>query len=336
MRPFEYARADDADSAVALVAERPSAMFLGGGTNLVDLMRLGVETPDVLVDVTRLGHDRIDEAPDGGLRIGAAVKNSVLAAHPLVRERYPVLAQALLAGASGQLRNAATVGGNLLQRTRCLYFQDAGKPCNKREPGTGCSARTGEHHNLAILGASESCIATHPSDMAVALVALDARLQLRGPGGTRELPVSELHRLPGDHPERDTVIGHGELIEAVELPPPLPGARSVYRKVRERASFTFALASVAALVQVQDGVVQEVRLALGAVAHVPWRARTAEQALFGQLAKRDGQLANEDAFARAIDAELAAATPLPQNAYKLPLVRNLVVRTLADLVEGRA
>jgi xanthine dehydrogenase YagS FAD-binding subunit len=329
MRPFAYERAGDADAAVALVAERPEAMFLGGGTNLVDLMRLGVETPDVLVDVTRLGHDRIEPTADGGLRIGAAVRNSVLASDPQVRERYPLLSEGLLAGASGQLRNAATVGGNLLQRTRCLYFQDASKPCNKREPGTGCSARGGDHRNLAILGASEACIATHPSDMAVALVALDARVLLHGPGGERDLALTDLHRLPGDEPDRETVLGHGELIEAVELPPPVPGARSAYRKVRDRASFSFALASVAALLAVEDGRVREVRLGLGAVAHVPWRARAAESSL------RGGPL-SEEAFAGAIDAELAAAEPLPGNAYKVPLERRLAERTLLELSEVSA
>jgi xanthine dehydrogenase YagS FAD-binding subunit len=324
MRPFAYELAQDADDAVALVAERPTAMFLGGGTNLVDLMRLGVEAPDVLVDVTRLGHDRIEPTDDGGLRIGAAVKNSVLAADPRVRASYPVLSQGLLAGASGQLRNAATVGGNLMQRTRCLYFQDASKPCNKREPGAGCSARGGEHRNHAILGASEACIATHPSDMAVALVALDARVLLHGPDGARTLALTDLHRLPGDEPQRDTVLRHGELIEAVELPPPMQGARSAYRKVRDRASFSFALASVAAVLAVEDGRVRDVRLGLGGVAHVPWRARVAEEALRGQPA-------SEDSFERAIDAELASAEPLPDNAYKLPLVRRLVVRTLAEV-----
>ncbi len=329
MRPFEYERADDADSAVALVAERPAAMFLGGGTNLVDLMRLGVESPDVIVDVTRLGHDRIEPTDGGGLRIGGGVRNSVLAADPLVRERYPVLSQALLAGASGQLRNAATVGGNLMQRTRCLYFQDPSKPCNKREPGTGCSARGGEHRNHAILGASEACIATHPSDMAVALVALDARAHLHGPHGARQLALTDLHRLPGDEPQHDTVLGHGELIVAVELPPPSPAGLSAYRKVRDRASFSFALASVAALLTFEDGRVGDVRLGLGGVAHVPWRARIAEDAL------RGGPV-SEDAFARAIDAELSVAEPLPDNAYKLPLVRRLVVRTLAELAEVTA
>jgi xanthine dehydrogenase YagS FAD-binding subunit len=326
MKPFEYERADDAESAVALVAERPTAMFLGGGTNLVDLMRLGVETPDVLVDVTRLGHDRIEPADDGGLRIGAAVKNSVLASDAVVRERYPVLSQALLNGASGQLRNAATIGGNLLQRTRCLYFQDASKPCNKREPGSGCSALGGEHHNHAILGASEACVATHPSDMAVALVALDASVQLHGPAGRRTLPISDLYRLPGDEPQRDTVLEHGELIEAVELPARIAGGRSTYRKVRERASFSFALASVAAILVVEDGQVREVRLGLGAVAHVPWRARAAEEALRGGPA-------SAEAFARAVDAELAAAEPLPDNGYKVPLMHRLVVRTLSELAE---
>ena len=215
MNPFEYRRAADAADAVAAVASRAGAAFLAGGTNLVDHMKLGIASPDLLVDVTRLPFDRIEELPEGGLRIGAGVRNSDLAADPRVRARYPALAQALLAGASGQLRNAATAGGNLLQRTRCLYFQDVTKPCNKREPGSGCSAREGEHRNLAILGASEHCIATHPSDFAVALAAFDATVVTT----RRSLPLTELHRLPGDEPSRDTVLDPGELVTAVELPP---------------------------------------------------------------------------------------------------------------------
>jgi xanthine dehydrogenase YagS FAD-binding subunit len=326
VRPFRYEQAADADGAVALLAGSPEARFLGGGTNLVDLMRLGVETPALLVDVTRLGHDRVEETAGGGLRIGAAVRNSDLAAHPLVRERYPVLAQALLHGASGQLRNLATTGGNLLQRTRCHYFQDVTRPCNKREPGTGCPAREGEHRNLAILGWSEHCVATHPSDMAVALAALDAVVEVSGRGGARSIPLVDFHRLPGDEPQRDTVLEHGELIVAVELPP-LPFARrSRYAKVRERASFAFAVVSVAAALAVEDGVVRDVRLALGGVAHRPWRALRAEESLRGAAAI-------EASFARAAEAELEQARPLRDNGYKLSIARSLIVRTLLELAE---
>jgi xanthine dehydrogenase YagS FAD-binding subunit len=326
VRPFRYEQAADADGAVALLAGSPEARFLGGGTNLVDLMRLGVETPALLVDVTRLGHDRVEETAGGGLRIGAAVRNSDLAAHPLVRERYPVLAQALLHGASGQLRNLATTGGNLLQRTRCHYFQDVTRPCNKREPGTGCPAREGEHRNLAILGWSEHCVATHPSDMAVALAALDAVVEVSGRGGARSIPLVDFHRLPGDEPQRDTVLEHGELIVAVELPP-LPFARrSRYAKVRERASFAFAVVSVAAALAVEDGVVRDVRLALGGVAHRPWRALRAEESLRGAAAI-------EASFARAAEAELEQARPLRDNGYKLSIARSLIVRTLRELAE---
>jgi xanthine dehydrogenase YagS FAD-binding subunit len=326
VRPFRYEQAADADGAVALLAGSPEARFLGGGTNLVDLMRLGVETPALLVDVTRLGHDRVEETAGGGLRIGAAVRNSDLAAHPLVRERYPVLAQALLHGASGQLRNLATTGGNLLQRTRCHYFQDVTRPCNKREPGTGCPAREGEHRNLAILGWSEHCVATHPSDMAVALAALDAVVEVSGRGGARSIPLVDFHRLPGDEPQRDTVLEHGELIVAVELPP-LPFARrSRYAKVRERASFAFAVVSVAAALAVEDGVVRDVRIALGGVAHRPWRALRAEESLRGAAAI-------EASFARAAEAELEQARPLRDNGYKLSIARSLIVRTLRELTE---
>jgi xanthine dehydrogenase YagS FAD-binding subunit len=321
MRPFAYARAHDAPDAVARF--RPGAMYLGGGTNLVDLMRLGVAEPEYLVDVSRLPCDGI-EAGDDGLRIGAAVRNSDLAAHPVVRERYPMLARAVLAGASGQVRNMATVAGNLLQRTRCPYFQDVSKACNKRRPGSGCPAIEGDHRNLAILGHSEACVATHPSDMAVALAALDARVHVTGAGGDRVVPMPGLHRLPGTEPDRDTVLEPGELITAVELPPPPAGA-SRYRKVRERASFAFALVSVAAVLDVgDDGLVRGCRLALGGVAHAPWRANRAERVLRGVRAC-------EEEFILAADAELDQARPLPRNGYKRQLARNLIVRTLQEL-----
>lgn len=327
MNPFRYERASDASAAVELVAPAPGSAFLAGGTNLVDLMKLGVVRPDTLVDISRLPYDRIEPLPDGGVRIGALVRNSDLAADRTIRARYPVLAQALLAGASGQLRNLATTGGNLLQRTRCPYFQDVAKPCNKREPGSGCSARDGYQRNMAIFGASEACVATHPSDMAVALVALGAIALVLGPYGERIIPLRALHRLPGDEPERDTVLRHGELITAVDLPPLPFAARSLYRKVRDRASYAFALVSVAAALDVRDGVVRDARIAFGGVAHKPWRATKAE------LALRDAP-ATSAAFRNAADVELADAKPLPGNAFKVALARNVLVRTLLDLASG--
>lgn len=323
MRPFRYERVDDDRGAVAAIAANPGARFLGGGTNLVDLMRLGVETPPVLIDVTRLPHDRIEEH-DGGLRIGAGVRNSDLAADPRVRTHYPALAQALVSGASGQLRNQATTAGNLLQRTRCAYFQDVSLPCNKRTPGSGCPAREGEHRNLAILGHSEHCVATHPSDMAVALAAFDAVVRVVGPAGAREIPLVDFHRLPDDAPERDTMLGPDELIVAVDLPLLPVAARSRYRKVRERASFAFALVSVAAALDVVDGEVRDVRIAFGGLAHKPWRADAAEAVLRGGAA-------HLSKFTEAADAELAAAEPLRDNAYKVDLARNALVRTLEEL-----
>jgi xanthine dehydrogenase YagS FAD-binding subunit len=324
LRPFRYERARDEGGAVALLAATPGAKFLGGGTNLVDLMRLGVEAPELLVDVTRLPFDRIEATDGGGLRIGAGVRNSDLAADHRVRTRYPALAEALLAGASGQLRNFATTGGNLLQRTRCAYFQDVTKPCNKREPGTGCPAREGEHRNLAIIGHSEQCVATHPSDLAVALAAFDASVRVVGPAGERAIPFVDFHRLPGDLPQHDTQLGGDELIVAVELPDlPLAG-NSRYRKVRERASFSFALVSVAAALEVVDGEVRDVRIAFGGLAHKPWRAYAAEDMLRGSAA-------GEEAFRRAAEAELAQAEPLRDNGYKVDLARNTLARTLAEL-----
>jgi len=327
VRPFGYLVPPDPATAIAAVTGRPGAAFLAGGTNLVDLMKLGVVSPDLLVDVTGLLSGRIEPVPGGGLRIGAGVRNSDLAADPRVRAGYPVLAQAVLAGASGQLRNMATVGGNLLQRPRCLYFQDVTKPCNKRVPGSGCPARAGDHRNLAILGGSPHCVATHPSDMAVALAALDAVVHVEGPGGPRALPLGGLYRLPGDRPDRETTLERGDLITAVELPAPGFAARSAYRKVRDRASYAFAVASVAAALDVSGGVVRDARLALGAVAPVPWRARAAERVLAGRPATAEW-------FGRAADAELAAAAPLPDNAFKLTLVRNIVVRMLCELAGG--
>jgi xanthine dehydrogenase YagS FAD-binding subunit len=325
MKRFAYERAADADAAVAAAAG--GATYLGGGTNLVDLMKLGVETPERLVDVSRLPYDAIEELPGGGLRIGAAVRNSDLAVHPIVRERYPALSQALLAGASGQLRNLATVGGNLLQRTRCSYFQDVTKPCNKRRPGSGCPAREGEHRNLAILGHSEHCVATHPSDMAVALTALKATIHIHGNGGARTLSMPGVHRLPGDEPQTDTNLEPGDLITAVELAfPDAAATNSTYRKVRERASYSFAVISVAAAVDVRNGIIEECRIALGGVAHVPWRASEAEAAL-------QRKAATQESFEAAADAELARAEPLRDNAYKVPLTRNVLINTLTELSE---
>ncbi|MET8944939.1 xanthine dehydrogenase family protein subunit M [Streptomyces sp. NPDC004542] len=324
MKPFAYVRARSAEEAVEAYAAHPGAQYLGGGTNLVDLMKLGVARPAALVDVGRLPLDTVEELDDGSLRVGATVRNSDLAAHPLVRDRYPALSQAVLAGASGQLRNTATTGGNLLQRTRCPYFQDLSKPCNKRDPGTGCGARDGVHRDHAVLGHSAHCIATHPSDMAVALAALDARVELYGTEGTRSVPVAGFHRLPGDHPEQDTEIRPGELITAVVLPAATAGVPSAYRKARDRASYAFALASVAVLLRVADGTVTQVALAFGGLAHRPWRARLAEEALLGAAA-------TPPAFEGAVDLELDAAEPLRDNAYKVPLAHNLALDVLTRL-----
>jgi xanthine dehydrogenase YagS FAD-binding subunit len=327
MKPFAYERARDAAGALAASAEVPGARYLAGGTNLVDLMKLGVEQPARLVDVSRLPMDAVDELPDGGLRIGANVRNSDLAVSDAVRERYPLLSQALLSGASGQLRNRATIAGNLLQRTRCAYFQDVSKPCNKRAPGSGCPAREGDHRNLAILGHSPSCVATHPSDMAVAMVAIGGEVHVLGPRGTRTIPLGGLHRLPGDEPQRDTVLEPGDLITAVELTPLRYARRSRYRKVRDRASFSFAVVSLAAAVDVGDGTVRDCRLAFGGLAHAPWRALRAEELLRGAPA-------TQESFARAAEAELEQALPLRDNAFKVPLARNVLVRTLTELCEA--
>ncbi|AVH60275.1 MULTISPECIES: FAD binding domain-containing protein [Streptomyces] len=329
MREFGYERVLDVSGAVALLGDDPDARFLGGGTNLVDLMKAGVERPARLIDVRELPLDRVEFTADGGLRIGATVTNSDLAAHPEVRRHYPALAQAVLAGASGQLRNMATVGGNLLQRTRCGYFTDLTKPCNKRVPGSGCPAIEGEHHNHAILGASEHCVATHPSDMAVALAAFDAVVSYETADGPVELPLADFYRPVGDTPHLETALPPGALITGITLPPSPVAARSRYRKVRERASYAFAIGSVAAALDVQDDVVREVRLAFGAVASLPWRAREAERVLTGGPA-------SAEAFAAAADAELAAAEPLPHNGYKVQLLRNLVVAELTELTEEAA
>ncbi|OUD02350.1 FAD binding domain-containing protein [Streptomyces swartbergensis] len=326
MREFGYQRAYDVSGAVALLDGDGEARFLGGGTNLVDLMKTGVERPARLVDVRDLPLDHIEPTGDGGLRIGATVTNSDLAAHPEVRRRYPALAQAVLAGASGQLRNMATVGGNLLQRTRCGYFADVTSACNKRNPGSGCPAITGEHHNHAILGASDHCVATHPSDMGVALAAFDAVVSYETADGPGELPLADFYLPVGETPHLETALPPGALITGVTLPPTPVAANSRYRKVRERASYAFAIGSIAAALDVEDGAVRDVRLAFGAVASRPWRARAAERALLGAPADAEN-------FAAAADAELAHAKPLPHNGYKVTLMRNLVVAVLSELAE---
>jgi xanthine dehydrogenase YagS FAD-binding subunit len=323
MTPFTFARADDAPDAIRH-ASRQGARYLGGGTNLVDLMRETVERPTSLVDVTGLS-SAIEEREGGGLLIGAAARNTAVAEHRGIRARYPVLSRAILSGASGQIRNMATVGGNILQRTRCAYFYDnEGSRCNKRAPGAGCDAIEGFNRMHAILGASPSCVATHPSDMCVALAALDATVHLRRGDGERTLPLVDLHRLPDGRPDIETMLEPGELITAVELPAAPWLARSTYRKVRDRASYAFALVSVAAALKIEDGIVADVRLALGGVAHKPWRALQAEDALRGRPATVDD-------FRAAARVELSAAAPLSHNGFKVELAERIIVAVLADL-----
>jgi xanthine dehydrogenase YagS FAD-binding subunit len=327
MTPFSYARAASVPQAVALAGA--GGRYLAGGTNLIDLMREQVERPAALVDVTGLSRG-IEERGDSSLLIGAAATNSAVAEHRAVRARYPVLARAILAGASAQIRNVASVGGNLLQRTRCTYFYDVeGSRCNKREPGQGCDALAGFNRIHAILGASEACVATHPSDMAVALAALDALVHVAGGGEARVVPLTDLHRLPGDTPEVETALAPGELITAIELPASALAARSTYRKVRDRASYAFALVSVAAAIELEDGVVRDVRIALGGVAHKPWRAVNAESLLRGMPA-------TAARFAAAAEAELADAVPLRDNRFKIELARRTIVSTLTEVAEQAA
>ena len=328
MRPFAYARPTGPREAAALLAERPGAVALAGGTNLVDLMKLGVTTPALLVDLNELPYDGIEHRPGGGAFLGATVRNSALAGDRGIRRRFPLLAQAVLAGASGQLRARATTAGNLLQRTRCPYFQDVGKPCNKRSPGSGCAALDGSHRDLAVLGTSEACVASHPSDLAVALAALDATVRLHS--GV-QLPLDDFYVLPGDRPERETVLRPGDLVEGVELPPPPRGAVMRYAKVRDRRSYAFALVSVAAvLAREPDGTLREVRLALGQVAPRPWRARRAEDALRGRRP-------TPEAVRAAAREEFASARPLPRNAFKVDLAVDLLTRVVLDLAgEERA
>lgn len=329
MIEFAYKRATNASTAVRLAQEDARAKFLGGGTNLIDLMREGAEAPTSLVDITRLPSG-IDARENGSVRVDAATRNTALAEHRAIRERFPVVAQAILAGASGQIRNMATVGGNVLQRTRCHYFYDEAARCNKRQRGAGCDAVDGFNRIHAVLGASPSCVATHPSDMCVAMAALDAVIHLDGPEGPRTVPMTAFHRLPGEAPDVETELHRHELITAIELPPLPFAARSAYRKVRDRASYAFALVSVAAALDLAaDGTVRDVRIALGGVAHKPWRAFKAETALKGGRATIDN-------FRAAAEAELADAAPLRDNAFKPALAIRTIVSTLGDLAGKEA
>lgn len=321
MRPFDYVRATDATAAAAAVAANPRAKFLAGGTNLLDLMKEDVERPAQLVDITRLRLADIRETP-AGVSIGALATNSATANHPVIRRDYPLLTQAIVAGASGQLRNMATNGGNLLQRTRCQYFYDTATPCNKREPGSGCGAREGLNRIHAIFGWSEQCVATYPGDMANALHALEAVVRVRGAGGAeRTMPIDDFHRLPGDTPQQDTNLRHGELIVAIELPRSGYARHSYYLKVRDRASYAFALVAVAAALELEGNAIRSARIVLGGVAHKPWRSREAEGALAGAPV-------SEESFRRAADVALTGARPLAHNAYKVELGRRAIVRAL--------
>ncbi|MBK5007158.1 xanthine dehydrogenase family protein subunit M [Pseudomonas sp. S60] len=321
MTPFSYHKPASLDEAVSLAG--PSSRFIAGGTNLVDLMKENVERPEHLIDITGLALKAIEETPEGGVMVGALVSNADLAWHPLVEARYPLLAQAILAGASPQLRNMASTGGNLLQRTRCYYFYDTGTPCNKREPGSGCPARQGLNRMHAILGASDDCVATHPSDMCVALAALAAVVHVHGPAGARQIPFADFHRLPGNTPQRDNQLAQDELITGIELPAEPFAAHCRYIKVRDRASYAFALVSVAAALQIENGVIREARLALGGVAHKPWRDPAVEALL-------QGKPASTELFTHAADALLQAAKPLAQNGFKVPLARNAIIRALSE------
>ncbi|SEL45012.1 xanthine dehydrogenase YagS FAD-binding subunit [Stigmatella aurantiaca] len=323
MNRFSYIRAENITSAVRTAAQHPQAQFIGGGTNLLDLMKENVSRPSHLVDITRLPLREVEETGAGGLRIGALVTNSAIAYHPHVERRYPLLAKAILAGASPQLRNMATAGGNLLQRTRCYYFYDTGTPCNKREPGAGCGALKGFNRIHAILGTSDQCIATHPSDMCVALAALDAVIRVTGKDGERTMVFSEFHRLPGDTPHLDTNLQPGELITAVELPREGFAANHAYLKVRDRASYAFALVSVAAALDLKEGQIQEARLALGGVAHKPWRDTEAEAMLRGKPATLES-------FQPVAEAIVRGAKGFGHNTFKIELAKRTVVRALAQ------
>jgi len=327
MMNFAYSRASDVADAVRLKAAEPAAKFIAGGTNLVDLMKDGVEQPPRLIDISRLPLRSVEQTPQGGVRIGALVPNSDLAYHPLIESRYPILASAILAGASQQLRNMASTGGNVLQRTRCLYFYDTATPCNKREPGSGCSALDGLNRSHAILGASDACIATHPSDMCVALAALDAKVHVLGPSGDRTIAMTDFHRLPGTTPERDTNIAPDEIIVAIEIPATGFSGHYSYLKIRDRMSYAFALVSIAAALELDGDSIREVRLALGGVAHKPWRDASAEATLRGQRA-------NEATFAKIADLYLKDARGYAHNSFKIDLARRGIVRTLTQAAQA--
>ena len=325
MNPFTYSRPTNVSEAVNLSGA--ATRFIAGGTNLLDLMKENLTRPEHLIDITGLPLNEVSETAEGGLMIGALVSNADLAWHPLIEQRYPLLSQAVLAGASPQLRNMASTGGNLLQRTRCYYFYDSTVPCNKREPGSGCPARDGLNRIHAILGASDECVATHPSDMCVALAALEAVVHVEGRAGQRRIEFADFHRLPGDAPQRDNQLADDELITAVELPPPGFAGQGNYLKIRDRASYAFALISVAAALDLDGDVIRGARLALGGVAHKPWRDKAAEQLLVGKPVSRDS-------FAAAADALLADAQPLEHNAFKVKLARRAIIRALSDAAVG--
>lgn len=326
MKNFAYSRAENAQAAVNLISQNANTKFLGGGTNLVDLMRENIEQPDALVDVTGLPFNQIEELSDGSVSIGAAVKNSAVANHQIIRERYPFLSQAILFGASGQIRNMATVGGNLMQRTRCYYFYDETANCNKRNPNSGCDAIEGFNRIHAILGTSESCIATHPSDMCVALAALGATVHVEGKNGKRAIPFNDFHRLPENAPDIETDLHMDELITSIQIPDIDFAKNSLYRKVRDRASYAFALVSVAAALEVKDSVIKNVRLALGGVAHKPWRAFEAEKVLVGAET-------TIETFRRAAEAELANARGFDHNYFKIELAKRTISGVLSELAE---
>lgn len=324
---FQYSRATDVTDAVKQITADTSAKFIAGGTNLIDLMKYDVERPTHLIDISRLPLTKVEQTSEGGLRIGSLVPNSDLAWHPVVRERYPMLSSAILAGASAQLRNMASTGGNLLQRTRCFYFYDVATPCNKREPGSGCSAKEGINRINAILGASDACIATHPSDMCVALLAHDAKVHVAGPGGERAIAMTDFHRLPGDTPQLDTNLDPREIITGVELPSQGFSKNHTYLKVRDRLSYAFALVSVAAALEMEDNIISDARLALGGVAHKPWRNPEAEAAL-------KGQPATPESFARVADIVLREAKGFGHNDFKIDLTRRTIVRALTQAANG--
>ena len=333
MHTFEFIRPADPAAAINTAAQSKTAQqgadvrFLGGGTTLLDLMKLNVETPTRVLDINPFPLDKIEDTSEGGLKIGATVRNSDLANHPRVLRDYAVLSQAILSGASGQIRNMATTAGNLVQRTRCVYFRDTAMPCNKREPGTGCPAITGSNRTLAILGTSNHCIATNPSDMCVAMAALDAVIHLEGPKGTRTIPIGDFHLLPGDTPDRETVLEPGDLITHVTLPPPIAGSKQVYLKLRDRASYEFALASAAVVMKVDGRNVSYIRIALGGVGTKPWRSPEAEAVLAGKPA-------NAENFRQAAEAALRDAKPQSENKFKIELAKRCLVHTLQTAANG--